>query len=117
MSKRVLFLLAIIPFLLIFPKQGTSEDSYEDIVIIPDEAIRLRILAHSNHSDDQQIKHAVRDRINAEVTEWVEHMTNIDDARHIIEGRISLIQKMADQTVKDYGLSYDVQATYGKNIT
>jgi len=117
MTKRVLFLLAIIPFLLIFPKQGTTENSYESIEVIPDDAIRLRILAHSNHPEDQRIKYVIRDRINYEITKWVAQMSNIADARTIIENRIPLIENIAKQTVEDLGMSYDVQAIYGENIT
>ena len=53
-------------------------------LIIPDEAIRLRILANSDNDKDQEVKRAIRDAVNAEITTWVEDLTSIDDARAII---------------------------------
>jgi|SRR5690625_302604 len=124
MIKRILFFCALIPLLIIFPKQGTSdpnqkmsESSYEDIKVIPDDAIRLRILANSDKSEDQQIKHTIRDRVNAEITEWVEEMTNIDDARELIEQRINRVQTIAENVIQEEGLSEDVHVTYDKEVT
>lgn len=124
MTKRILFLCALIPLLIIFPKQGTSdptqktnESSYENIKVIPDDAIRLRILANSDTSADQQIKHAIRDRVNAEITEWVGEMTSIDDARELIEQRITRVQTIAENVIKEEGLTEDVQVTYDKHVT
>ena len=40
-------------------------------MVIPDEAIRLRILANSDKEADQSVKRLIRDEVNADITEWV----------------------------------------------
>ncbi|GLO68441.1 stage II sporulation protein R [Oceanobacillus kimchii] len=70
----ILFVFSIIFFLL--PKQGVTQELNQndglenDYQFIPDEAIRLRILANSDSEKDQDLKRLVRDRVNEEVTEW-----------------------------------------------
>ncbi|WP_018930796.1 stage II sporulation protein R [Gracilibacillus lacisalsi] len=98
---RKLILFSVLMFLIIgfFPQKVTSnEQSYQ---VIPDEAIRLRILANSDAEKDQELKHAVRDAVNEEVTEWVEEMDDIDEARQLISSRIDDIDQIVKDTVAD----------------
>ncbi|HLS20075.1 MAG TPA: stage II sporulation protein R [Bacillota bacterium] len=117
MNKWVLFFSILLLFLIVFPKQGTSEFAQDDITVIPDESIRLRILANSNTEQDQQIKYEIRDRVNEEITKWVEEMASIDDARQLIQQRISHVQTIAENVIKEAGLTYDVKVAYDKHVT
>ena len=65
----------------LFPQQEMA--AAQDTLIIPDEAIRLRILANSDSEEDQEVKRAIRDAVNAEITKWVEDLTSLDDARSV----------------------------------
>ncbi|UAC47936.1 stage II sporulation protein R [Bacillus aquiflavi] len=85
-----------------------------DVTIIPQEAIRLRILANSDSSDDQQLKRSVRDAVNKEITEWVADLTSIEDARELIKSRLPEIQKIAEVVVKKEGVSQTVDVDFGK---
>ena len=82
-------------------------------VIIPDEAIRLRILANSDSQKDQEIKHRVRDAVNAEISKWVENLTSIDEARNLIQERLPQIQKLAEQVVREHNVNHQVQVDFG----
>ncbi|WP_208590721.1 stage II sporulation protein R [Gracilibacillus suaedae] len=109
---RKLILFSVLMFLIIgfFPQKVTSnEQSYQ---VIPDEAIRLRILANSEDEKDQEMKHAVRDAVNEEVTEWVEEMDDIDEARQLISSRIDDI----DQIVKDTVADEEYTVEYRKDV-
>lgn len=118
MKKLVIFVFIFLILFFINPTTGISQpDNYDDYQVIPDEAIRLRILAHSDQDNDQHLKHLIRDEVSEEISNWVEHMTHIDDARELIEQRIPDIQKTAERVVAEDGRGYDVHVEYSKNVT
>src|SRR5699024_11864463 len=66
MGRFTISVLIFMIILLIMPVQFLSEDAgtssaQSDIKVIPDEAIRLRILANSDKPDDQELKRKVRE--------------------------------------------------------
>ncbi|RPF54094.1 stage II sporulation protein R [Aquisalibacillus elongatus] len=106
--KYVVFGIAMV-FLIQFVYMEAVADtsSEENFQVIPDEAIRLRILANSNSEADQELKREVRDQVNAEVTEWVEELTSIDEARKIIQNRLPEIEAIVAETVGDQPYTVD----------
>lgn len=112
MRKLILFTVLMVLIIGFFPQKVTSnEQSYQ---VIPDEAIRLRILANSDDEKDQALKHAVRDAVNEEVTKWVEEMDDIDEARQLISSRIDDIDQIVKDTVVEEGVEYTVD--YRKDV-
>lgn len=95
------------------PVPMPETDGYQ---MIPDEAIRLRILAESDDPEDQQLKYAVRDAVNAEITTWVEQLTSIEDAREIIKSRLDQIDKIVANTLKDHGSTINYTIDYDSNV-
>lgn len=95
------------------PKPESVQAS-EETVVIPKEAIRLRILANSDSSQDQTIKRAVRDEVNANITKWVKDLTSLEDARRVIQSHLTDIQHIAEAYVKEKGLSQQVKVDFGK---
>jgi stage II sporulation protein R len=87
-----------------------------EMLVIPNEAIRLRILANSDQAKDQEIKREVRDVINAEITKWVQDLTSLDEARSLIQSRLPEIQKLAEQVLADNKVDQSVQAKFGTNV-
>lgn len=85
----------------------------EGPVVIPDEAIRLRILANSDSSEDQALKRKVRDAVNAEITTWVKDLTSIEAARTLIDSRVPEIEKIAYQVLAEEGSSQTVDVDFG----
>ncbi len=83
-------------------------------LIIPSEAIRLRILANSDREADQELKRRIRDAVNAEITEWVAELTSIEEARRLIRSRLPEIQKIAENIVEKEKLTQAVKIDFGK---
>ncbi|WP_077329357.1 stage II sporulation protein R [Virgibacillus siamensis] len=112
---------AIILFIILFsmPIKGMSEDnsSSMDVKVIPDEAIRLRILANSDKPADQAVKRMVRDEVSNVISKWVKDITDINEARRMIEARIPEIKQIVDGVLKRENEQpiYDVK--YGKKIS
>lgn len=74
--------------------------------VIPDEAIRLRIIANSDAPDDQWLKRKVRDEIIEAVHPWVKSLDNLEEARTIIKQHLPELQQIVDKTIADNGFSY-----------
>ncbi|WP_245637814.1 stage II sporulation protein R [Cytobacillus solani] len=96
---------------LYIPKNEVVAD---EPLVIPNEAIRLRILANSDSESDQAIKRLVRDAVNAEITKWVAELTSIEEARNLIRSRLPEIQKIAESVVEKEQSSQSVKAEFGK---
>ncbi|GIN90835.1 stage II sporulation protein R [Siminovitchia terrae] len=105
----ILSLAAVMNFY--FPDQESS--AAENVQVIPEEAIRLRILANSDSEKDQEVKRAVRDAVNKQINEWVEQLTSIEEARHVISSRLPELEKIAKNELIKHGLSYSVSIDFG----
>lgn len=86
----------------------------EEIVVIPNEAIRLRILANSNSDEDQEIKRMIRDQVNEQITEWVSELTNLEDAREIITGNLDELEKIALHVMEEHGAQNSLDVDFGR---
>lgn len=119
MKKLVFFVFIFIILFLTMPMNGASQQSEpnNDYQVIPDEAIRLRILANSDSDEDQDLKRLVRDRVNEKITVWVAHIDKIEEARKLIEERIPEIKSIIAQVMKEENNDNDFKVEYGENVT
>ena len=95
----ILFFLAII----------TVSINEKENILIPNDAIRFRIIANSNSKEDQDLKKTIKNDVEEELFKLLKNDNNIDDARIIINNNLSNI----DNIVKKYNVSYDI--SYGNN--
>ncbi|MCA0971036.1 stage II sporulation protein R [Halobacillus litoralis] len=116
MKNSLLLLLSLLIILTVLP-WGQQTNAARDYQVIPDEAIRLRILADSNDDQDQQIKRLVRDRVNEEITVWVEELTSIEAARELIRKRMPEIRMIVAATLEEAGVDYDYSADYDSSVS
>jgi stage II sporulation protein R len=91
-----------------------NEVTAKEAMVIPNEAIRLRILAESDLEKDQEIKRLVRDEVNKEITKWVQDLTSIDDARNVIKSKLPEIQTIAEKVVASLGSAQTVKTEFDK---
>ncbi|MDQ0200879.1 stage II sporulation protein R [Neobacillus ginsengisoli] len=83
-------------------------------VVIPGDAIRLRILANSDTGSDQALKRQVRDAVNAKISLWVKDLTSLNKAKTVIKSKLPEIQAIAETTVRDRGSNQKVNVKFGK---
>ncbi|WP_453992968.1 stage II sporulation protein R [Bacillus nitroreducens] len=117
MSKQI----AIISFIFLLLIGANShllikETSAQEFQVIPDEAIRLRILANSDSDEDQGLKRKVRDEVNAEITEWVEELTSIEAARELIQERLPEIEKIVARVLDEENSNQFYTVGYGRDV-
>ncbi|MGN1400502.1 MAG: stage II sporulation protein R [Bacillus sp. (in: firmicutes)] len=106
-----LCLYTIVSFYL--PEMERAQASGETVVI-PQEAIRLRILANSDKEEDQAVKREIRDEVNAGITEWVKDLTSLKEARNVIQSKLPEMQRIAEKLVEEKGLSQPVKIEFGQ---
>lgn len=78
-------------------------------IIIPDSAIRFRVIANSNDSNDQILKLSVKNEVEKELYKLLEPAKNIEDARKIIKNNLETV----DNILKKYNVNYEI--SYGNN--
>ncbi|MFD1064510.1 stage II sporulation protein R [Oceanobacillus locisalsi] len=107
-------LLSIIPVISVAKEMQNKELDYQ---VIPDEAIRLRILANSDSQRDQDIKHKVRDEVNAVITEWVEDIDDIEEARQLINDRLPELETVVTDILEKENNGQDFQLEYREDVS
>ncbi|MBB6453935.1 stage II sporulation protein R [Salirhabdus euzebyi] len=113
--KKFVFITVVAIILFINPLTGYSsnDQTTNSFQVIPDESIRLRILAHSNSDADQDVKREIRDEVNKEITKWVETLQNIDGARDVIESRLSNIEEIVQDVLQENQIDQSYEVTFG----
>src|SRR5690625_7299510 len=119
MKKLVFFAFIFIILFFSMPMIGTSQQGFseDDYQVIPDDAIRLRILANSDNEEDQQLKRKVHDHVNEKSTNWEEHIADIDEARELIQDRMPEIEATIAEVLTEENSTDHFQVEYGEEIT
>lgn len=84
-------------------------------LIIPNEAIRLRVLANSNSKEDQELKLKVRDELQLYMYELLKDTKGIDQAREKIKQNLDLIEDCVNRTLQKYDSAIKFQVDFGLN--
>jgi stage II sporulation protein R len=93
-----------------------TEAASKESIVIPGEAIRLRILANSDFEKDQALKRKVRDAVNAQITLWVQDLTSMEAAREVINEKLPEIQAIAEKVVREQGSNQSVKVEFKDNV-
>ena len=104
----------------------TGFSSKTDEVIIPDQAIRFRVIAASNTPEDQQIKQKVKTALQTDITNLLQDSESITDTRNSLKGNIRRFENVVSTTLLQneeatifdihYGLNYFPEKLY-KGVT
>ena len=110
--KKIIFVVIVI-IISIFMYVSVNADV--DDIVIPNAAIRVRVIANSNSLRDQSMKMKVKEYIEKEVASKLVSVDDISDARNIISDEVSMlnsgIQDIFDSN--DYNMDYVVR--FGDN--
>ncbi|ASK62071.1 stage II sporulation protein R [Virgibacillus phasianinus] len=119
MKKILFFVLIFFILFLSMPANGASQptEDKKGYQVIPDEAIRLRILANSDGDRDQEVKRTVRDAVNANISKWVKDISDINEARELIQARLPEIKSIVADTLKEEDKDQTFEVKYGPNVT
>lgn len=109
MKKRnhffILILISLAVMFLFFETQTkVANATMNASVKIPEESIRLRILANSNTAADQKLKRDIRDEVNAQITTWVDELSTLSEAREIIRKQLPAIEQIVQNKLNEAGI-------------
>lgn len=109
MKKYILLMLSIIMVFYVYTHAKAEEN------IIPDEAIRFRIIANSNTVYDQNIKIQVRNVVQNKVLSLLKDAKTIDETRNIIKNNIEELNKVVQDELQKLEYDKDFTINYGYN--
>lgn len=108
----LLFCMAI----LVMSWEGQKTDAAVAKTEIPQDSIRLRILANSDRPEDQIVKRNVRDAVVEQMNGWVKTLENpqsLEEARQVVRTKLPEIEDQVGRTLKANGESYSYKVELG----
>jgi len=85
-------------------------------VIIPDEALRIRVIANSNEDKDQEMKVLVKEELQTELYSLLKDTRGVDNARRIINSNLSFIDNRVNNLLTREKYDLDYKINYGLNF-
>ena len=104
--KKIVLVLAVIIGILCINKT--------EKVIIPKESIRLRVIANSDYSKDQNLKKKIVKNLSTKFVE-TNNLKNIQETRNYINKKLPEFTEIVDKTIKENNSDKNFKINYGKN--
>lgn len=98
--KNCLFIFVLIVLLILISNVVTNND------LIPEDAIRIRVVANSNDNNDQDLKQEIRKDVEKYLYQKLDHVDNIKDADLVIKDSIPNVRKIVNQYTTNYRINY-----------
>ena len=109
MRKIIILLLSIISVLYVVKNYKTEEN------IIPEDAIRFRVVANSNTVYDQNIKLQVRNTIQNEIFKLIKDSKSIEETRFIIKSHKEELSNIVRNKLRELDYDKEYEINYGYN--
>ncbi|MGM9882200.1 MAG: stage II sporulation protein R [Bacilli bacterium] len=109
MKKVIVIILTLIVMFLIY------DETKEKEIIIPDTAIRLRVIPNSNSPLDQNMKNKVKNYLEENTYKIIKDEEDIDEARYIIQNNIPNIEENIQKIFDQNNYQMDYKVNYGYN--
>lgn len=91
-------------------------DKYDsNYYVIPDDSIRIRIIANSDSFDDQYIKIKVKQLIEPVIEEDLSNSSSLKESRSIIKDNLNKYDSMISSYLVDNAYSDKLSISYGSN--
>jgi len=109
MKKAMFLFLGIILIYIVIGNVMAKND------IIPDDAIRIRVIANSNSEYDQQIKNKVKDTLEYDMYNILKNTTDLQEARNLIKSNLDNVEKNIDKTLQKEEYKLPFKINFGLN--
>lgn len=106
--KKIIIILFFLSILFIF-------SNHSEEILIPNNAIRFRVIANSNSIEDQTKKIIVKNNIERELYTLIENASTTEEAKKIMEDNLDNIDKMVAKYQVPYQISYGLNYFPTKN--
>ena len=107
--KKYLILVSLI--LVCIP--NLNKESEE--IVIPDEAIRFRVVAESNTKEDQETKTIVKEVLEKDLDTLLKDSTSIDETRSILKENQNYFESLIERTLLTNKINTGYKVNFGLN--
>lgn len=83
--------------------------------IIPDDAIRIRVIANSNSEHDQEIKLKVKEQIEYDMYNILKDTTDLEEARTLIKENLNDVENNVDTILQKENYELPFTINFGLN--
>lgn len=111
MKKLILIILTVIVAFLVY--MNVNADVGE--IVIPEAAIRVRVIANSNSIDDQSMKMKVKAMIEKNISPLLVDVDNVEDARTIIRDNLDSLESDIEVFFINEDYDKDFVISFGDN--
>lgn len=91
------------------------ENNQEEILLIPNEAIRVRVIANSNSDYDINIKEQLKDKLKVKYDSLLKNSTSIVETRKILNENMKELTTFVDKSLNNLNYDKDFNINYGLN--
>ena len=98
LKKMIMLIICLVIGIMIYNKNQE--------IIIPNDAIRIRIIANSNSVSDLYEKKKLKEEIESDIYDLVKSVDNISEARLSIKNNMDNINKIVGSKISDYKIDY-----------
>ena len=109
MKKLLFLLLAVLSIYLVYLKVNA------DTIVIPDSAIRLRVIPNSNSVEDQSMKEKIKIYLEDSVYNLLGSTETVDEARNIIKKEIPNVEKNVQSIFDSNNYNMKFKVNFGYN--
>lgn len=107
--KLILIILTIVTIYVVYNNVKAEE------IVIPNTAIRLRVIPNSNNLLDQEMKGKVKEYLEKNLYKNFANVDDIDEARTIINNNIPKIEEDITSIFNDNSYNMNFKVKYGNN--
>ena len=108
--KKIIILLLLIGIFYVF-----IGDALAKKLVIPDNAIRIRIIPNSNSAFDQNIKLKVKDKLEITMYDLLKDAENSEEAEEIIKNNLDLVDKDVKKILSEENYNKGYEINFGEN--
>ena len=84
-------------------------------IVIPDEAIRFRVVAESNTKEDQETKTIVKETLEEDLDTLLKDSTSIDETRSILKENQNHFESLIERTLLTNKINTGYKVNFGLN--
>ena len=108
--KKIILVICIIIFISFLTNMNKVKS---EEIIIPKEAIRLRVLANSNKEIDQNVKMKISLELQKEITILLKDINNVEEARIKIKNNMNVLNLKIKEVLQKEKYNTDFTITFG----
>lgn len=106
--KKVIVVLAVIMTIVL---GGNNKEE----IIIPNESIRVRVIANSSKKEDIKVKETLKNNIKPVIYNLLKDAKTIEEARDILKEKIPTIKVEIEKNLKIQNINTSYKIKYGEN--